>query len=100
MPFEQIIPRSFTPPAVREYAPVTSGVYGISNALRWIYVGESENIQQALLGHLAESGTSILKESPTGFVFEVCDRQSRMVRQGRLVTEYVPSCNRQASRYR
>jgi hypothetical protein len=52
MPFDQFIPRPLTPVAVHTYAPTESGVYGISNAREWIYIGETDDIQNALLGHL------------------------------------------------
>ena len=93
MPFNQFIPRNFTPDAVHMYAPVTSGVYGISNAREWIYIGESNNIQSSLLTHMQNQNTSLMKREPTGFVFEVCDQAQRSARQDRLVLEYGPSCN-------
>jgi hypothetical protein len=96
MPFNQFIPRSFTTDAVQMYAPVTSGVYGISNAREWIYIGETDNIQSSLLNHLHEINTTLKKHEPTGFVFEVCEEARRASRQDRLVVEYGPSCNRQA----
>lgn len=77
-----------------------SGVYGISNALEWICIGETDNIQDTLFGHLAELDTSLLKRQPTGFVFEVCDRAKRPARQDRLILEYEPTCNRHSSRPR
>lgn len=98
MPFEQLIPRPFTSGAVQMYAPVASGVYGISNAREWIYIGEADNIQGALLAHLGDL-TSLTKRERTGFVFEVCDRASRPARQDRLVLEYEPTGNRRSSRY-
>ena len=76
------------------YASATSGVYGISNAREWIYIGETDNIQGTLLTHLQEPDTSLMKRQPTGFVFEVCDRERRPTRQDRLVLEYEPTCNR------
>jgi hypothetical protein len=97
MPFDQVFPRSFTAPSVRQHAPALSGVYGISNAREWIYIGETDNIQDTLLRHLLEPGTSLLQQRPTGFVFEVCDRVRRPVRQDRLVFEYEPTCNRRGS---
>jgi hypothetical protein len=96
MPFNQFIPRNFTPDAVHMYAPVTSGVYGISNSHEWIYIGETDNIQSSLLTHLQSLHTSLMKREPTGFVFEVCDEARRSSRQDRLVLEYDPSCNRQS----
>lgn len=98
MPFNQFIPRNFTSDAVHMYAPITSGVYGISNAREWIYIGETNNIQGSLLGHLQNLQTSLMKREPTGFVFEICDEARRSARQDRLVFEYEPTCNRQSTR--
>jgi hypothetical protein len=75
------------------YAPVTSGVYGISNSREWIYIGETDNIQGSLLAHLRDHRTTLMKREPTGFVFEICDQSIRSSRQGQLVGEYVPACN-------
>jgi hypothetical protein len=94
MPFDQPTPRSLTRVSIRANAPVASGIYGISNAREWIYIGETDNIQGSLLSHLQELDTSLMKRRPTGFVFEVCDRANRPVRQDRLVVEYEPTCNR------
>ncbi len=94
MPFEQSTPRAFTSASVSANAPAASGLYGISNALEWIYIGETENIRDSLLGHLRELNTSLLKSRPTGFVFEICNRAERPARQDRLVFEYEPTCNR------
>lgn len=79
------------------YAPATSGVYGISNAREWIYIGETDNIQGALLSHLHDLYASLMKRRPTGFVFEVCEGARRPSRQDRLVLEYEPTCNRHAA---
>jgi predicted GIY-YIG superfamily endonuclease len=97
MPFNQFVPRNFTPDSVEMYAPMTSGVYGISNAREWIYIGETNNIQDSLLTHLQDLQASIQKREPTGFVFEVCDQAHRSARQNRLVLEYGPTCNRPSS---
>lgn len=99
MPFEQLIPRPLHLVGVHAYAPATSGVYGISNAREWIYIGETDNIQGTLLAHLQQLGTSLMKRQPTGFVFEVCDGVRRRARQDRLVLEYEPTCNRRSARY-
>ena len=81
------------------HAPVTGGVYGISNAREWIFIGVAENIQDALLTHLQDPQASMMKRLPTGFVFEVCESAKRPVRADRLQFEYSPTCNRPASRY-
>lgn len=95
MPFNQHLPRPFTSRSVNEYAPATSGVYGISNAREWLYIGQAENINGALQAHLQDTSTTLMKQTPTGFVFEVCPGGSRYDRQERLVREYGPSCNQQ-----
>lgn len=94
MPFRQRIPLSFTLASVRDHAPAMSGVYGISNAIEWIYIGEADNIQEALAEHLRERNTQVMKRRPTGFVFEVCQWTIRASRQDRLILEYEPTCNR------
>ncbi len=99
MPFEQIIPRPLTSSAVQAYAPSASGVYGISNAHEWVFIGASDDIKGALLAHARESDTVQSKRQPTGFVFEICDRIRRSARQDRLVLEYEPTGNRRISRY-
>jgi hypothetical protein len=99
MPFNQLIPRPFTSDGVQMYAPAASGVYGISNAREWIFIGETADIQGALLAHVQELHTSLMKRNPTGFVFEICDQARRPSRQDRLVVEYGPICNRTPSRY-
>jgi hypothetical protein len=100
MPFEAVFPRFFTAPSVKEHAPAASGVYGISNAAEWIYIGETDNIQDSLLGHLRESDTPLSGRQGTGFVFELCDQTRRPLRQDRLILEYEPTCNRHWSRHR
>src|ERR1700675_1842355 len=97
MPFDQLMPRPFTSGAIQMYAPNVSGVYGISNAREWIYIGETDNIQGALLHHLRDPGASLMKRQPTGFVFEICDEARRSARQDRLVLEYEPVCNRSSA---
>ena len=78
---------------MRANAPSASGIYGISNAREWIYIGQSDNIQASLLHDLQKGGSALLKRFPTGFVFELCDAAQRRARQDRLILEYEPVCN-------
>ncbi len=94
MPFEHITPRPFTAGGVRTYAPQAPGLYGISNAREWIYIGHAGNIQLALLDCLQDPDSALMKKEPGGFVFEVCDESRWVSRQDRLVLEYEPACNR------
>ena len=86
MPFQQMFPRTFSVPSVRQHAPAQSGVYGITNAREWVFIGQTDNILESLLGHL---GTA-LAERPTGFVYEVCGAGERGRRHEQLVREYRP----------
>ena len=87
MPFDQLIPRPLTSGAIQMYAPITAGVYGISNAREWIYIGVTQDVQGTLLAHLRDLQTSLMQRQPTGFVFEVCDGAHQLERQDRPVLE-------------
>jgi hypothetical protein len=93
MPFSQLIPRRLLAATVKAHAPSASGVYGISNAREWIYIGETNDIQGALLDHLEQMDSPLMQRQPTGFVYELCDRPNRWSRQDRLVSEYAPCGN-------
>jgi hypothetical protein len=94
VPFEHACPRSLTAGSIRTNAPTGSGLYGISNAREWIFIGETNNIQAKLLDHLQNPETPLMKMRPTGFVFESCEPAGRPARHNRLVLEYEPACNR------
>ena len=93
MPFHNRLTRTFKAAAIRREAPASSGVYGLSNARAWIYVGETDDIQARLLEHLEETNTSRTAELPTGFSFELCPAADRVARQRRLIVELEPACN-------
>lgn len=95
MPFANFGGHSFSPVSVRNNAPELSGVYGLSNGREWVFVGAADNIQAALLSHLAETGTSLQAHVPTGFSFELCG-PDRLARRNRLILEMKPVCNRAA----
>lgn len=94
MPFENQFALVFSAMSVRKNAPPLSGVYGLSSAQEWIYVGHSDNIQGELLQHLAEISTLSRDAHPTGFTFELCPPETRVARQDRLVRELEPVRNR------
>ena len=95
MAFEFSIPHAFSSVSIRAHAPSASGVYGISNARQWIYIGEADNIRERLLEHLTETGVGIKRFLPTGFTFEVCDSHTKAERHSQLVTQYHPVYNRE-----
>lgn len=94
MPFEYGGAFAFSQVSVRRNAPEASGVYGLSNAQEWLLVGEADNIKAALLAHLGETHSAVLDRVPTGFTFELCAPHNRLARQGRLIREFEPACNR------
>lgn len=94
MPFNPFITRSFTVVSVSTNAPAGSGIYGVTNAREWIYIGQSDNIQDSLLRHLQKNDSVLMKEQPTGYIFELCDPAGCSARWDRLVREYEPRCNR------
>ena len=96
MPFENRFARVFSTESVQRDAPACSGVYGLSDAGQWIYVGETGNIQDRLLELLEEKSTFAFLggRTPTGFSFEICPSGGRIARQDRLVHELEPIVNR------
>jgi len=98
VPFAQLTPRPFTSGGVETYAPAASGVYGISNALEWIFIGHTNDIRGSLLNHLQDVDASLMQKQPAGFVYEVCDAANRAARHDRLIREYEPVCNRSTAR--
>ena len=100
MPFDNCIAKVFTDTSITRDAPAVSGVYGISNASEWIYVGETDNIQARLMEHLQEERTFLTDRKPTGFAYEPCPSHSRMARQNRLIQELEPVCNRRPEQRR
>jgi hypothetical protein len=92
VPFRGFRRYSFSLTSIRQNAPTSPGVYGISNANEWIFIGSSEDVRAALLLHLNSAGTELLARMPTGFVFEPSTSQTRHVRQQRLIAELKPIC--------
>ena len=70
------------------------GVYGLSNAREWVYVGATDDIRASLLGHLREGDTILKSRAPAGFTFEICHPSQMAARASRLVTELAPVCNK------
>jgi hypothetical protein len=96
VPFEGYGGFSFSPVSVSRNAPSLPGVYGLSNAREWVFVGVTDDIRASLMGHLQEGNTALKSRAPTGFTFEICHPSLRAARVERLVTELSPVCNRRA----
>ena len=96
MPFENCFGRVFTAVTIEREAPEASGVYGISNSRRWLYIADTENIRASLMGYLAE-GSANSHDPPTGFSFELSPAYSRTARRDRLIAELAPLQNSSAT---
>ena len=93
MPFRNCFARTFKAPVVLREAPPYSGVYGLSNARGWIYVGETDDIQARLLALLAEPSAFGANGTATGFSFELSPPNERVARQRQIVLEFHPPGN-------
>lgn len=93
MGFDQLTPRPFNRRTIGLFAPNLPGVYGISNAREWLYIGIADNLQSTLQSIMEDSGSDLMRLSPTGFIFEVCEGSRRHIRQERLTQEYSPAFN-------
>jgi len=92
MPFENCFGRVFTAVTIEREAPEASGVYGISNSRRWLYIADTENIRASLMGYLAENAANS-PDSAAGFSFELSPAYSRTARRDRLIAELAPLQN-------
>ena len=88
MPFSSFA-RVFTAVTIEREAPAASGVYGISNAQRWLFIDETENIRASLMGQLANFSEGS-EGMPSGFAFELSPPYIRTARRDRLITELQP----------
>ena len=79
---------------VMRHAPEESGVYGLLVPGKWIYIGQSFNIQRALLDYLSGQKPYVLQWQPRLFTFELQPFKDRVARQKELVAIYQPVCNR------
>ena len=92
MPFENCFGRVFSAVTIEREAPEASGVYGVSNSQRWLYIDESENIRASLMEYLADSAANS-QDPPAGFSFELSPAYSRTARRDRLIAELAPLQN-------
>jgi len=83
----------FTYASVRQNAPRSCGVYAISNAAEWLFVGSADDLQAVLHKHLLEIGTPLKAKAPTGFTFETCHPEACRSRLQELLAELRPACN-------
>src|SRR5215510_947675 len=88
---------SFTKGAILLFAPPTSGVYGLFNFDCQVFIGESANIQEALLRHESETDFQSQHLQPTGFSFEACAAELRKFKADELVARFHPMLQTEAA---
>lgn len=81
---------SFTRESILAHAPAASGVYGLFNFDCQIFIGESANIQEALLHHESETDFQSQHLRPTGFTFELCAAELRKAKADELIRRFRP----------
>lgn len=99
MPYEEGKTYAFAYKAVQEQAPSASGVYTLYTSRRWVYVGETDDIQQSLFRHLNEQNSASEQHpdmdrfGPLSFSFETSPAADRVALQQGLIAELKPACN-------
>jgi hypothetical protein len=88
---------SFTREAILACAPPTSGVYGLFNFDCQVFIGESANIQEALLRHESENDFPSRHLRPTGFTFEPCAAELRKPKANELIARFHPVLETEAA---
>lgn len=96
MPFNSSEGYEFSEAGITAYAPAVSGVYGIYNGKKWIYIDEAQDIKTRLYDHfrgVSDQAVRIMANCPAYFIFEKCDPRSGPKRKTELIGEHRPSCN-------
>jgi len=88
---------SFTREAILACAPRTSGVYGLFNFDCQVFIGESANIQAALLRHERETNFQSRHLQPTGFTFEPCAVELCRPKVDELIARFHPVLQSEAA---
>jgi len=88
---------AFTKDAILACAPPASGVYGLFNFDCQVFIGESDNIQEALLRHESETEFHSRHLQPSGFTFEACAEELRKSKAAKLIAKYRPVLQTEAA---
>jgi cell division septation protein DedD len=77
--------------------PPTSGVYGLFNCDCQVFIGESANMQEALLRHEREAEFHSRHLQPTSFTFEPCAEELRKSKAAELIAQCHPVLQTEAT---
>lgn len=70
MPWNNKAGHVFTEANITAHAPTCGRVYGVYSGQRWIYFGETDNIDRRLREHLKDVSHDMHKHAPLAFSFE------------------------------
>jgi predicted GIY-YIG superfamily endonuclease len=96
MPFPEQPDQEFTEERILRLPEGESGVYGIFNAARWIYIEQTQDLRARLLEHVRMQSAEyvrILGERPTGWCAEFAAAPQIDYREAALIREFQPRCN-------
>jgi hypothetical protein len=81
---------TFSAEVIRACVPASSGVYGLFNFNYQLLIGESDNLQAALLRHRSDNDLQPRRYRPTGFTFQVYPADSRKRKAAELIERFRP----------
>lgn len=80
----------FSPDVIRACVPPSSGVYGLFNFNYQLLIGESDNLQEALLRHRNDRDLQARRYRPTGFTFQLYSADVRKRKAAELIERFRP----------
>lgn len=81
---------TFSPEVIRACVPQGSGVYGLFNFNYQLLIGETDNLQDALLRHRSDSDLQSRRYRPTGFTFQLYSADLRKRKAAELIERFRP----------
>ncbi len=96
MAFEGSASFPLTPGGILAGAPEASGVYALHTPTRWVFIGDSDDIRQALFEHLNATDRRFDAFQPLSFSWEVAPPAERRALRRWLIAELRPACNLRA----
>lgn len=86
-----------TPAGILAGAAPESGVYAIHTPTRWVFIGDSDNVRQALFDHLNAPDELLDRFQPLSFSWEAAPPAERCALRDSLIAELRPACNARRS---
>jgi len=81
---------TFSSDVIRACVPPSSGVYGLFNFNHQLFIGESDNLQEALLRHRNQSDSQARRHRPSMFAFQLYPADMRKRKTAELIERFRP----------